>query len=133
LVKRFHFILPVAVLLGISAFLLYKSSTDAKVETLIAGCGESKIMTMCLIYLLAGAFAVVSKAMGGVDAVVFRINNIDVAYFPLGIFLIAAFIDCNRNISKELLAIGPIAVSLATSSLHYTNCWSAFRRFDVRR
>jgi Na+/H+ antiporter NhaC len=35
-----------------------------------AGCGESKIMTMCLIYLLAGAFAVVSKAMGGVDAVV---------------------------------------------------------------
>jgi Na+/H+ antiporter NhaC len=28
------------------------------------GCGESKIMTMCLIYLLAGAFAVV-KAMGG--------------------------------------------------------------------
>jgi hypothetical protein len=29
--------------------------------TLIAGCGESKIMTMCLIYLLAGAFAVVSK------------------------------------------------------------------------
>jgi Na+/H+ antiporter NhaC len=32
--------------------------------------GESKIMTMCLIYLLAGAFAVVSKAMGGVDAVV---------------------------------------------------------------
>jgi Na+/H+ antiporter NhaC len=27
-------------------------------------------MTMCLIYLLAGAFAVVSKAMGGVDAVV---------------------------------------------------------------
>jgi Na+/H+ antiporter NhaC len=47
---------------------LFKSSTD-EVATLIAGCGESKIMTMCLIYLLAGAFAVVS-AMGGVDAVV---------------------------------------------------------------
>jgi hypothetical protein len=32
-----------------------------KSGNLIAGCGESKIMTMCLIYLLAGAFAVVSK------------------------------------------------------------------------
>jgi Na+/H+ antiporter NhaC len=64
LVKDFYaFLPPVAVLLGIIAASLYKSSTDAKVETLIAGCGESKIMTMCLIYLLAGAFAVVSKAM----------------------------------------------------------------------
>jgi hypothetical protein len=42
---------------------LFKSSTDEKVATLIAGCGESKIMTMCLIYLLAGAFAVVSKTV----------------------------------------------------------------------
>ena len=110
---------PVAVVLGIiAAFLLYKSSTDAKVETLIAGCGESKIMTMCLIYLLAGAFAVVSKAMGGVDAVVsLGINNIDVEYFPLGIFLIAAFLSTATGTSVgAIVAIGPIAVSLATSS-----------------
>jgi Na+/H+ antiporter NhaC len=57
-----------------------------KKVTLIAGCGESKIMTMCLIYLLAGAFAVVSKAMGGVDAVVnLGISTID-GLFSLGIF-----------------------------------------------
>ena len=110
---------PVAVLIGIiSAFLLYKSSTDDKVSTLIAGCGESKIMTMCLIYLLAGAFAVVSKAMGGVDAVVnLGINNIDVAYFPLGIFLIAAFLSTATGTSVgAIVAIGPIAVTLADKS-----------------
>lgn len=110
---------PVAVVLGIiAAFLLYKSSTDEKVETLIAGCGESKIMTMCIIYLLAGAFAVVSKAMGGVDAVVsLGINNIDAAYFPLGIFLIAAFLSTATGTSVgAIVAIGPIAVSLANSS-----------------
>jgi len=110
---------PVAVLIGIiAAFLLYKSSTDEKVETLIAGCGESKIMTMCLIYLLAGAFAVVSKAMGGVDAVVnLGINTIDVAYFPLGIFLIAAFLSTATGTSVgAIVAIGPIAVSLADKS-----------------
>jgi Na+/H+ antiporter NhaC len=110
---------PVAVLVGIViAFLLYKSSTDEKVSTLIAGCGESKIMTMCLIYLLAGAFAVVSKAMGGVDAVVnLGISSIDVAYFPLGIFLIAAFLSTATGTSVgAIVAIGPIAVSLADKS-----------------
>jgi Na+/H+ antiporter NhaC len=110
---------PVAVLIGIiAAFLLYKSSTDEKVKTLIAGCGESKIMTMCLIYLLAGAFAVVSKAMGGVDAVVsLGINTIDVAYFPLGIFLIASFLSTATGTSVgAIVAIGPIAVSLADKS-----------------
>ena len=48
-----------AVLIGIiAAFLLHKSSKDIEVVTLIAGCGESKIRTMLLIYLLAGAFAI---------------------------------------------------------------------------
>jgi Na+/H+ antiporter NhaC len=88
------------------------------VATLIAGCGESKIMTMCLIYLLAGAFAVVSKAMGGVDAVVnLGINTIDVAYFPLGIFLIASFLSTATGTSVgAIVAIGPIAVALADKS-----------------
>lgn len=110
---------PVAVVVGIiAAFLLFKSTTDEKVATLIAGCGESKIMTMCLIYLLAGAFAVVSKAMGGVDAVVnLGINTIDVAYFPLGIFLIASFLSTATGTSVgAIVAIGPIAVALADKS-----------------
>jgi Na+/H+ antiporter NhaC len=110
---------PVAVLIGIiSAFLLFKSSTDEKVTTLIAGCGESKIMTMCLIYLLAGAFAVVSKTMGGVYSVVnLGISTIDVAYFPLGIFLIAAFLSTATGTSVgAIVAIGPIAVTLADKS-----------------
>lgn len=110
---------PVAVVVGIiAAFLLFKSSTEDKVETLITGCGESKIMTMCLIYLLAGAFAVVSKAMGGVDAVVnLGINTIDVAYFPLGIFLIASFLSTATGTSVgAIVAIGPIAVVLADKS-----------------
>jgi Na+/H+ antiporter NhaC len=73
---------------------------------------------MCLIYLLAGAFAVVTKAMGGVDSVVnLGINNIDVAYFPLGIFLIASFLSTATGTSVgAIVALGPIAVSLAEKS-----------------
>ena len=110
---------PVAALIGIiTAFVLFKSSSEDKIDILIKGCGESKIMTMCIIYLLAGAFAVVSKAMGGVDAVVnLGINTIDVAYFPLGIFLIAAFLSTATGTSVgAIVALGPIAVSLATAS-----------------
>jgi hypothetical protein len=49
-----------------------------------------------------GAFAVVSKAME-VDAVVFRINNIDVAYFLLLVFFFnSCFIDCNEKTQQCL-------------------------------
>jgi hypothetical protein len=58
---------------------------------------------------------VVSKAMGGVDAVVnLGINTIDVAY-SVGDFL-DRFYLLLRNISWTIVAIGPIAVSLADKS-----------------
>jgi Na+/H+ antiporter NhaC len=48
---------------------------------------------MCLIYLLAGAFAVVSKAMGGVDAVVNL--GISTVMWPISLrnLLIAGFLS----------------------------------------
>ena len=56
--------------------------------------------------------------MGGVDAVVnLGINTIDVAYFPLGIFLIASFLSTATGTSVgAIVAIGPIAVALADKS-----------------
>ena len=107
---------PVAVVLGIIvAFLIYKNSTDSKVATLIEGCGNSQIITMCLIYLFSGAFATVTQAMGAVDSVVnLGINNIDAEYFPLGIFLIASFLSTSIGSSVgSIVALGPIAISLA--------------------
>lgn len=110
---------PVAVVLGIIvAFLIYKNSTDSKVATLIEGCGNSQIITMCLIYLFSGAFATVTQAMGAVDSVVnLGINNIDAEYFPLGIFLIASFLSTSIGSSVgSIVALGPIAISLADKS-----------------
>ena len=110
---------PVAVVLGIIvAFLIYKNSTDSKVATLIEGCGNSQIITMCLIYLFSGAFATVTQAMGAVDSVVnLGINNIDAEYFPLGLFLIASFLSTSIGSSVgSIVALGPIAISLADKS-----------------
>ncbi|WP_306350346.1 Na+/H+ antiporter NhaC family protein [Flavobacterium sp. '19STA2R22 D10 B1'] len=110
---------PVAVLVGIFvAFILFKGTTQGKIDTLIKGCGDHKILTMCLIYLFAGAFATVSKAMGGVDSVVnIGIHLINVEYFPLGVFLIASFLSLATGTSVgAIVALGPIVVSLADKS-----------------
>jgi Na+/H+ antiporter NhaC len=58
-----------SLLLGIIAASYYINHQLMQSRNTYRRLWESKIMTMCLIYLLAGAFAVVSKAMGGVDAV----------------------------------------------------------------
>lgn len=110
---------PIAVTFGIIvAFLLFRESIEAKVDTLIKGCGNNQIVTMCIIYLLSGAFAVVTQAMGAVDAVVnLGISTIDTEYFPLGIFLIASFLSTATGTSVgSIVALGPIAISLADKS-----------------
>lgn len=110
---------PIAVLVGIIvAFLLFKFPLTEKVSILIEGCGNSQIVTMCLIYLFSGAFATVTKSMGAVDAVVnLGIHYIDAEYFPLGIFLIAAFLSTATGTSVgSIVALGPIAISLAEKS-----------------
>src|SRR5690554_977402 len=62
---------PIDVIAGIIvAFLLFKQSVNAKIKTLLEGCGDPKILTMCLIYLLAGAFAAVTNATGSVETIV---------------------------------------------------------------
>ena len=71
---------------------------------------------MCLIYILAGAFATVSKASGGVDSVVnFALSLIPVQYITAGIFLISCFISISTGTSVGTIsAVGPIAVGVAT-------------------
>lgn len=110
---------PIAVFTGIIvAFILFKGEINEKFNTFIHGCGEHDIIIMCIIYLLAGGFATVSKAMGGVDATV----NLGLAYIPgqfiaAGVFVIAAFISTATGTSVgSIVALGPIAVGLGEKS-----------------
>lgn len=110
---------PVAVVIGIiSAFLILKGSVEAKVKALIRGCGDSSIITMCIIFLLAGSFAAVSKAVGGVDATVnFGLSVIPAQYLALGVFVLASFLSIASGTSfGTMVALGPIAVGLAAQS-----------------
>ncbi len=110
---------PVAAFVGIIvAFLIFDGNLKHKVHIFLKGCGQEDIMTMCMVYLLAGAFATVASAMGGVDATV----NLGLTFIPpqfiaVGIFIIAAFISTATGTSVgAIVAVGPIAIGLAEKS-----------------
>ncbi len=107
---------PIAVIVGIVvAFLMFKQSINDKIETLLKGCGDDKILTMCLIYLLAGAFAAITKSTGSVDAIVnLGMDYIAIQYIYLGVFLIAAFLSISTGTSVgAIVTLAPIVVGFA--------------------
>ena len=107
---------PIAVILGIlTAFFLFQGTVDSKIKTFLEGCGDSKIITMCLIYLLAGAFAMVSKSTGSVEAIVnFGLDYISIEYIYVGVFLIAGFLSISTGTSVgSIVALCPIIVEIA--------------------
>lgn len=109
----------VAALCGvISAFLLPKASFEEKLKFFMKGCGEESIITMCIIYLLAGAFSAVSKATGSIDAVVyFGSQYFSAQYIPLGVFLMASFLSVSAGTSVgTIVALTPIVMGFAENT-----------------
>ncbi len=92
-----------------------KGKIKDKINIFLSGAGESGIITMCMIYLLAGGFASVAKAIGGVESTV----NLGLSIVPAsmvlpGLFIIAAFIATAMGTSMgTIAAIAPIAVGVA--------------------
>ncbi|KGJ96079.1 Na+/H+ antiporter NhaC family protein [Colwellia psychrerythraea] len=97
---------------------LSKSSIEKQITQFISGAGHANIVTMCVIYLLAGAFAVVAKATGSVDASV----QLGLAIFPdylllPGLFLVAAFLSTAMGTSMgTIAAISPVALGFVESA-----------------
>ncbi len=100
------------------AIWLGKDSIDEQIAQFIQGAGHPNIITMCIIYLLAGAFATVAKATGSVDASV----QLGLSMFPdylllPGLFLVAAFISTAMGTSMgTIAAIAPIALGFIESA-----------------
>ncbi len=110
---------PIAVIVGIIvAFILFRQTISAKIDTLLRGCGDDKILTMCLIYLLAGAFAAITNETGSVDAIVnLGLDVIAIQYIYVGIFIIAGFLSVSTGTSVgAIVALAPIVVGFADKS-----------------
>ena len=61
-----------------------------KLSIVAKGVGDDNIITMCLIYLAAGAFSGAVSAAGGVDSTV----NLGLSLLPPGIAVIGLFVIC---------------------------------------
>lgn len=110
---------PVAILpaLALGAWLARRRGV-APMPTLLSGMGESNVMLMCLIFLLAGAFATVSRAIGAVDAVVaLGLGALPASLILPGLFLVAAFVSLSIGTSMgTLAAVVPIALGVADAA-----------------
>ncbi|WP_198678019.1 Na+/H+ antiporter NhaC family protein [Pseudidiomarina planktonica] len=110
---------PVAILPAIAlGVLLSKQPFEARIDTFVSGVGERNIVTMCLIYLLAGAFSTVAAATGGVDAMVaLGLNIIPASFLLPGLFLIAAVVSTAMGTSMgTLAALAPVALGLGQAA-----------------
>ena len=103
----------------ILAFLMYhKTGIDNNFKLFARGAGDENIMTMLMIFLLAGAFSSVAGAMGGVSSTA----NLGLAIIPPrfivpGIFIIAAFLSTATGTSMGTVgAIFPIAYNMAKTA-----------------
>lgn len=115
----YQFPSPIAAVIGIIiAFIIGKGTMDEKMDTFVAGVGESNIIIMCIIYLLAGGFSAVAQAMGGVDATVnFGLSIIPPSLVLPGLFIIAAFVATAMGTSMGTIAsVAPIAVDMAAKA-----------------
>ena len=103
----------------ILAFLMcHKTGIDNNFKLFARGAGDENIMTMLMIFLLAGAFSSVAGAMGGVSSTA----NLGLAIIPPrfivpGIFIIAAFLSTATGTSMGTVgAIVPIAYNMAKTA-----------------
>ncbi|MEC8483652.1 MAG: Na+/H+ antiporter NhaC family protein, partial [Pseudomonadota bacterium] len=110
---------PVAILPAlVLAILLSRGELNKRIDTFMKGVGDQTIITMVLIYLLAGAFASVAKSIGGVDATVnFGLSIIPTSFILPGIFIITAFVATSMGTSMgTIAAIAPIAIGVAEAT-----------------
>ncbi|MBC99316.1 MAG: sodium:proton antiporter [Halobacteriovoraceae bacterium] len=118
---------PVAILPAIIvAFILDRfyrkkeltQSLSSTLEDFLRGVGHPDIIAMCMIYLLAGAFAAVAKASGGVDATVnLGLSAMSPSMILPGIFIISAFIATAMGTSMgTIAAVAPVALGIAESA-----------------
>ena len=100
------------------AIYMGRETVNEQISQFIAGAGHQNIITMCIIYLLAGAFATVAKATGSVDASVQLGLSLFPDYFLLpGLFLVAAFLATAMGTSMgTIAAIAPIALGFVESA-----------------
>ncbi|MDU2108021.1 Na+/H+ antiporter NhaC family protein [Clostridium sp.] len=92
-----------------------KRKFEDKIQDFCKGAGNPNVILMIFIFVLAGAFAQVAKAMGAVDSTVnFGLSILPTSILVPGVFIIASFIALSVGTSMgTIVALVPIAVGIS--------------------
>lgn len=92
-----------------------KLSFSEKIAVISEGVGDENIITMCLIFLCAGAFSGAVTAAGGVESTVnFGLSILPSNIAVVGLFVIGCFISVSMGTSMgTIAALAPIAVGIS--------------------
>ena len=102
----------------LAAFCMGKEHINEKFSIFARGAANENVLTMLMVYLLAGAFSTVAKAMGGVDSTVnLGLSVVPVQFLAAGVFVISAFMGTATGTSMgTITTIVPIVVGVADKS-----------------
>lgn len=100
----------------LAAFLQNPSlSFSGKIHVIAKGVGDDNIITMCLIFLCAGAFSGAVTAAGGAESAAnFGLSILPSGFAVVGLFMIGCFISISMGTSMgTIAALAPIAVEIS--------------------
>lgn len=119
IVTKDFYKMPVSVSFLVASFVAIainrKEKINKKIEVFCKGAGNCNIILMCIIFILAGAFAQVAKEMGAVSSTV----NLGLTILPgnillAGVFIICCFISLSIGTSVgTIAALAPMALGIA--------------------
>ena len=91
---------------------------NEKISVCTKGIGDENVVTMCLIFLAAGAFSGAVGAAGGVTSTVnLGLSLIPSQFAVVGLFLIGCFISVSMGTSVgTITALAPIAVGVSEAT-----------------
>ena len=93
-------------------------SFDEKIQVIAKSVGNENVITMCLIFLAAGAFSGAVSASGGAESVVnFGLSIIPSNLAVVGLFVIGCFISLSMGTSMGTIAtLAPIAIGISNNT-----------------
>ena len=99
----------------LTAFCMSRGSIEERFAVFARGAANENVLTMLMIYILAGAFSQVAADMGGLDATVnLGVSLVPARFLAVGIFVISSFMGTATGTSMgTVTAIVPIAVGVA--------------------
>ena len=110
----------VAFLVGLMVAMMQNKSLsfDEKIKIISKSAGDENIITMCLIFLAAGAFSGAVSASGGAESVVnFGLSIIPSNLAVVGLFVIGCFISLSMGTSMGTIAtLAPIAMGISQNT-----------------